>query len=969
MLRTFFAATALFATTAWAQELTPVTLSEINALYTTVNRGRVSVHDPSIVHTTGDNYYLVGTMRGFARSTDHMQNWSGLNGDAIFGKVNEQGAVVKCNFAEAFATNQTKTVRALVNNVVTEVPFGNFDAAEWAHADQADWNLAGNMWAPDLIYNPTMQKWCMYQSINGDYWHSVIVLLTADDIMGPYVYQGPVHYSGFRNTTTPELNWKRTDLEVAIGTQSQLPDRYNRGDNWPQYWTNDIDPCVFFDEDGQLWMVYGSWFGGIFIIKLDKETGLRDYTVTYPIENDNSGRALSDPYFGKRIAGGYWSSGEGAYIKHIGQYYYLFISYGGFAPDGGYEMRTFRSATPDGVYLDATNHDACYHDRGWNNYGPNANTNGGMKLLGAYKGWGFQTVGECAQGHNSVTVDDQGRAFVIYHTKFNDGMPDRGFHSVRVHQLFLNEDGWLCAAPFEYDGETDTDASLATGCRYSQDEIPGTYDVLIHKYKMDHANFEEVTPIQLTLNDNGSVSGALSGSWTMTDGTARITLRVGGVSYKGVVVQQQVDGYKLKAVGITATASSGVSLWAYKMEPQSAIASAYKNYTMPVKNNQSVSKNLPLAREESYGATIEWESSHPDIISADGRYNPGEEAVKVQLTCRIQAGSYAYVQNFNVTAAKAADVPETTLQDIVAYYDFEGKSPKNLYNTQQAAVFTKQGQGIAAVQVDEPNRYGQVVRNAASDVKKNSYTRCVNPLKDAESLDGFTIGVWVFREDAADLTGTLWGLTDNVAYMTSVSKRLFLTANGSLHFEDGTNSFDINQLNASGSNPTNYIPAGQWTFVVVTVSATDGVTLYVDGTRKAHKSFTSTAGTASTAAAAAKLFDYTHVTSMASAAGYFQLGHGDAANGSAAARFDDLFIYDRALAQNEVKGLNSLVNRVYDFSPEAVGIEEVKNERVKSEEWDGTVYDLSGRIVHRTSSHGTLPRGLYIINGRKVLVK
>ena len=108
---------------------------------------------------------------------------------------------------------------------------------------------------------------------------------------------------------------------------------------------------------------------------------------------------------------------------------------------------------------------------------------------------------------------------------------------------------------------------------------------------------------------------------------------------------------------------------------------------------------------------------------------------------------------------------------------------------------------------------------------------------------------------------------------------------------------------------------------------------------------------------------------MTSAAGYFQLGHGDAANGSAAARFDDLFIYDRALVQNEVKGLNSLVNRVYDFSPEAVGIEEVKNEGMKSEEWDDTVYDLSGRIVHRTSSHGTLPRGLYIINGRKVLVK
>ena len=968
MRRTLFAAIALLATTVRAQELTPVTLSEINALYTAVNRSRVSVHDPSIVHTTGDTYYLVGTMRGFASSTDHMQNWTGLNGDGIFGTVNDQGAVVKCSFTEAFNTNQTKTVRALVNGTVTEVPFGNFNAAEWAHADQEDWDLAGNMWAPDLIYNPTMQKWCMYQSINGDYWHSVIVLLTADEITGPYVYQGPVHFSGFRNTTTPELNWKRTDLEVVLGTQSTLPSRYNKGNNWPQYWTNDIDPCVFFDEDGQLWMVYGSWFGGIFIIKLDKETGLRDYTVTYPIENDGQGRALSDPYFGKRIAGGYWSSGEGAYIKHIGDYYYLFVSYGGYAPDGGYEMRTFRSATPDGVYLDATDHDACYHDRYWLNYGPDAQTNGGMKLLGAYNGWGFQTVGECAQGHNSVTVDDEGRAFVIYHTKFNDGMPEKGYHSVRVHQLFLNEDGWLCAAPFEYDGEGDTDASLAAGCRYTTEEIVGTYDVLIHKYKMDYAHFEEVTPIQLTLNANGTVSGALTGNWSMKEGTAYITLKAGSVSYKGVVLQQQVDGHKLKAVGITASAQNGVSLWAYKMEPQSAIASAYKNYTMPVKNNQSVSKHLPLASEDSYGATIAWESSHPEVISAEGRYNPTEEAVKVQLTCRIQAGDYAYTQSFNVTAAKAAEVPETTLQDIVAYYDFEGKSPKNLYNTSQTATLTKQGAGTAAVLVEEPNRYGQVVKHAASDVKKNSYTRCVNPLKDAESLDGFTIGAWVFREDAEDITGTLWGLTDNAAYLTSVTKRLFLTANGSLHFEDGTNSFDINQLNASGSNPTNFIPAGQWTFVVVTVSATDGVTLYVDGSRKPHKTFTSTAGSASTAAAAAKLFDYTHVTAMAKASGYFQLGHGDANYGSAAARFDDLFIYGRALSLNEVKGLNSLVNRVTDFSPEAVGIEGLSPDpspvrEGRAEAW----YTLDGRKI----ANGQKPsaKGLYIINGRKVLVK
>ena len=966
-LHTFLAAFALLTTTVQAQELTPVTLAEINSLYTAVNRNRVSVHDPSIVHTTGDTYYLVGTMRGFARSTDHMQNWTGLNGDNIFGTVNAQGNVVKCAYTEAFSTNQTKTVRALVNNVVTEVPFGNFDATEWAHADQADWSLGGNMWAPDLIYNPTMQKWCMYQSINGDYWHSIIVLLTADEITGPYVYQGPVHFSGFRNTTTPELNWKKTDLEVVIGEQTTLPSRYNKGNNWPQYWTNDIDPCTFFDEEGQLWMVYGSWFGGLFIIKLDKETGLRDYTVTYPIETDNSGRALSDPYFGKRIAGGYWSSGEGAYIKHIGDYYYLFVSYGGYAPDGGYEMRTFRSKTPDGVYLDATNHDACYHDRGWTNFGPNADTNGGMKLLGAYNGWGFQTVGECAQGHNSVTVDDEGRAFVIYHTKFNDGMPDKGFHSVRVHQLFLNEDGWLCAAPFEYDGETDTDASLATGCRYTKDEIAGTYDVLIHKYKMDHKNFEEVTPIQVTLKANGTVSGALSGSWTMKDGTAYITLNAGSVTYKGVVVQQQVDGRKLKAIAITASAQSGVSLWAWKMEPQSAIAYTTKNYTYPISGN-GVNKNLVFYGQEYYGATIRWESSEPDIISPEGQYSPTDEATPVELVCHISCENYTYDRTFKVTAAKALTVTGEPLSGIVAYYDFESSLARNSYNTSQTAYFTHQNNSAdIAKLLKDPTRYGQVAHTNASAVKKNSFVRFSNPLKGQTELTGFTVAARVYREDAEDLTGTLLSFTDLAPANSNVAQRFFLNSNAGMHFQDdaaGTNAFDINSLNTA----TNFIPAGKWVMVVLTVDATNGVSLYVDGGKKAHRNFTSTAGTASTAAQAAKLFDYQHVLSMVANASYMSFGHGDANNGSAAARFDDLLVYNRALTLSDVQGLQTLCNRTTDFSPEGVGIQAVESSKLKVQ--SSKIYDLSGRqIVNGKSLNGKLPRGIYIINGRKVMVR
>ena len=70
---------------------------------------------------------------------------------------------------------------------------------EWENYCRTDTNpeLKGNLWAPDVIYNEKMGKYCMYMSVNGVDWNSVIVMLTADSIEGPYAYGGPVVYSGF----------------------------------------------------------------------------------------------------------------------------------------------------------------------------------------------------------------------------------------------------------------------------------------------------------------------------------------------------------------------------------------------------------------------------------------------------------------------------------------------------------------------------------------------------------------------------------------------------------------------------------------------------------------------------------------------------------------------------------------------------------------------------------------------------
>ncbi|MBQ7482481.1 MAG: family 43 glycosylhydrolase, partial [Bacteroidaceae bacterium] len=419
--------------------------------YKDVSYKRTSVHDPSVVIDTITNeetctYYIFGSHMAVSKSTD-LVNWIYVTGEStsskLFGKMN--GDVVQtCSYDEAYLDNVVKKVK---NYKGEEVDFGTYNIPEWQGAVN-NFTIRGNQWAPDVVYNKTMKKWLMYMSLNGDDWNSAIVCLASDNIEGPYVYQGPVIFSGFTGKkTSSHQDFHKSDLEIAIGEQSALPSRYNRNSSWGTYLPHAIDPCVFYDEEGNLKLSYGSWSGGIYLIDLDENTGLRDYTVNYAAVNAGTADVTSDPYFGKKIAGGWYVSGEGSYIEHIGKYYYLFMSYGFYSPDGGYEMRVFRAENPEGPYVDTKGTNAIFFGKYEMNYGTSASGttgNRGVKLMGNYK-WDTMPVAEISQGHNSAMTDKDGRSFVIYHTKFNDGTDG---HSVRVHQLFQNEDGWLVASPY-----------------------------------------------------------------------------------------------------------------------------------------------------------------------------------------------------------------------------------------------------------------------------------------------------------------------------------------------------------------------------------------------------------------------------------------------------------------------------------------------------------------------------------------
>lgn len=205
--------------------------------------GRIAIHDPAIVEDNG-TYYVFGTHRRCARSTD-LVHW------------------------ERFENNLTRDPTSLLGGIWEAWPKQPENPA-----------LEGNTWAPDVIWNDVMRKWCMYLSVNGHEFRSVIVLLTADRLDGDWTYVGPVIYSGFNVD-----NVGRTDVPRVLGDEAAHGD-LSRYASLKDTRINAIDAAPIRCDHGELWMSFGSWFGGIWMFKLDPKTGLRDYSVRYPLVHD-----------------------------------------------------------------------------------------------------------------------------------------------------------------------------------------------------------------------------------------------------------------------------------------------------------------------------------------------------------------------------------------------------------------------------------------------------------------------------------------------------------------------------------------------------------------------------------------------------------------------------------------------------------------------------------------------------------
>ena len=251
------------------------------------------------------------------------------------------------------------------------------------------------IWAPDIVkVNNEYRLYCSNSS-----WgvrQSCIFMAVADNPLGPFI---------------PKASILKTTNEGNV---------------------NAIDANIIEDyETKEQYMVYGSFWGGIHMLKLDKNTGL----------------ALDGQGVGKQIAcRPKWNDGaiEGPYIIYHPDtdYYYLFVSYGSLTAD--YNIRVGRSKCITGPYLD-------YNGKDMVDIEDESCTRGLMISCGYRYLTGQAYMGP---GHNSVLLRENGEMFLVSHIRKLSFNADPGPGLLQIRKMIMTPDGWPIALGQPYNAET-----------------------------------------------------------------------------------------------------------------------------------------------------------------------------------------------------------------------------------------------------------------------------------------------------------------------------------------------------------------------------------------------------------------------------------------------------------------------------------------------------------------------------------
>jgi len=253
-------------------------------------------------------------------------------------------------------------------------------APEWAVSAVPGYR--GHTWAPDISFHDG--TYYLYYSVSAFGKNTSCIGVATNTTLNP---------------DDPAFRW----VDHGMVVQS-VPGR----DMW-----NAIDPNLIIDDSGTPWLVFGSFWDGMKLTKLDKSL----IKLSDPQEWHTVAARPRDYYTEET------SAGEGAieapFIFNRNGYYWLFVSFD-FCCRGlesNYKVMVGRSEKVTGPYLDRNGHPMTH--------------GGGTPLLTGNRAWP-------GVGHNSVYNFD-GQDYIIYH---GYDATDHGRPKLLIDKLEWDSEGW-----------------------------------------------------------------------------------------------------------------------------------------------------------------------------------------------------------------------------------------------------------------------------------------------------------------------------------------------------------------------------------------------------------------------------------------------------------------------------------------------------------------------------------------------
>lgn len=280
-----------------------------------------------------------------------------------------------------FCTGMGITVYSSKDKVTWSQEKPVFDAPpQWAINAIPDFK--GHIWAPDISFHNGM--YYLYYSVSAFAKNTSCIGLATNVTLNP-----------------KDKKYKWTDHGSVI---QSIPGR----DLW-----NAIDPNLAFDESNQPWLVFGSFWSGIKLVKMNANLE----AIAQPQEWYTVSKRSRDFKDDDR------DPAEGAveapFIFKKGNYYYLFVSFD-FCCRGAastYKIMVGRSEKIQGPYLDK---DGLRMDQG-----------GGSLVLQGNKAWP-------GVGHNSAYTFD-GTDYIIFHAY---DMSNGGKPKLKIEPIQWDEKHW-----------------------------------------------------------------------------------------------------------------------------------------------------------------------------------------------------------------------------------------------------------------------------------------------------------------------------------------------------------------------------------------------------------------------------------------------------------------------------------------------------------------------------------------------